>query len=125
MATLREIFPDPQDLLALKPEELAGILLIEIVPDISKPEDGFSFDKIHGQVVSYLCGGGLYEIVLALTEALSWLETQGIIVQNPLQLQNPRQPALWYQVTRRGRMLQTHADLEAFRKGRVLPLDLL
>jgi uncharacterized protein (TIGR02391 family) len=121
MPTLLEIFPDPQDLLALQPEELAGILLIEFVPDISESEDGFRFAKIKAQVEeSYPRGRGLYEIVLALTEALSWLETQGIIVQNPLQL-----PALWYRVTRRGRILQTHADLEAFRKGRLLSVDLL
>jgi hypothetical protein len=72
--TLLEIFPDPQDLLALKPEELAGILLIEFVPDTSESDHGFRFAEIKAQVEkSYPRGRGLHEIVLALTEALSWL----------------------------------------------------
>jgi uncharacterized protein (TIGR02391 family) len=63
--------------------------------------------------------GAQHDIALALAEALSWLETQGIIVQNP------NQPAKWHRLTRRGQELRTRADLEAFRKGRTLPLDLL
>jgi hypothetical protein len=109
MLTLLEIFPDPQDLLALKPEELAGIL-IEIVPAVRL------FENLKAQV-SPRPGGGyprgwvLEEVELALAEALSWLETQGIIVRDPMQ------PALGYLVTRRGRALKTRADLEEFRKG--------
>jgi uncharacterized protein (TIGR02391 family) len=56
---------------------------------------------------------------MAVAEALSWLETQGIIVRNP------NQPAAWYRLTRRGQKLKTRADLAAFRMGRVLPIDLL
>ena len=118
MLTLLEIFPDPQDLLALKPEELAGIL-IEIVPAVRL------FETLKAQVSPRSGGGGyprgwvLGEVELALAEALSWLENQGIIVRNPTQ------PAPWYLVTRRGRALKTRADFEAYRKGRALPLDLL
>jgi uncharacterized protein (TIGR02391 family) len=121
MPTLLEIFPDSKDLLALEREELAGIL-IEIVPGISQAA-GFMIDNLTEQV--FLRHGNGYgrgvleEVVLALAEAVSWLETQGIIVRNPTQ------PAPWYLVTRRGRALKTRTDLEAFRKGRTLPLDLL
>jgi uncharacterized protein (TIGR02391 family) len=117
MLTLLEIFPDPKDLLALKPEELAGIL-IEIGPD------GFWFDNLKAQVSPRPNGGGyptgwmLEEVVLALAEALSWLEIQGIIVRDP------KNPA-FYLVARQGRALKTRTDLEEFRKGRTLPLNLL
>ncbi len=39
-------------------------------------------------------------VALALGEALSWLETQGLLMRNPTQ---PN--AVWYVLTRRGREL--------------------
>jgi hypothetical protein len=121
MPTLLEIFPDARQLLALEREELAGVV-IEIVPGISQSA-GFMINNLTDQVFTGQGNGygpGIFhEVVLALAEALSWLENQGIIVRNPTQ------PAQWYLVTRRGRALKTRADLEAYRKGRALPLDLL
>ncbi len=65
-------------------------------------------------------GQGYYEpAVGAIAEALSWLQTQGLVVRNPVQ------PADWYLLTRRGRKLKNRADVAAFQKGRTLPLDLL
>lgn len=116
MPTLLELFPDPRHLLALEREELAGIL-IETLPA------PFMIDNLTQQVFTPQGNGygrGVYEeVVLAFAEALSWLETQGIIVRNPTQ------PAWWYVLTRHGRTLKTRADLETFRRGRALPLDLL
>ena len=121
MATLLEIFPDARQLLALEPEELAGVL-VEMIPGISQSA-GFGVENLTSQVFPPQGGGygpGIFqEVVLVIAEALSWLETQGLIMQNPTQ------PALWYLLTRRGRALKTRADLDAFRKGRTLPLDLL
>src|SRR5271165_6475936 len=121
MPTLLEIFPDARQLLALEREELADVL-IEIVPGISQSA-GFMINNLTDQVFTGQGNGygpGIFqEVVLALAEALSWLENQGVIVRNPTQ------PAPWYLVTRRGRVLKTRADLDAYRKGRVLPLDLL
>lgn len=125
MPTLLEIFPDARQLLALEPEELAGVL-IEILPGVSQSA-GFMIDSLTAQVFPphpHLQGRGYghgisEEVVLAFAEALSWLETQGLIVRNPTQ------PAPWYMVTRRARAVKTRADLEAFRKGRTLPIDLL
>lgn len=113
MPTLLEIFPDPEDLLALKPEELAGIL-IEIASGI------VMFETLKAQVFpqggrGYPAGWISEEVPLALAEALSWLETQGIIVRDPTQ-------STVYRWTRQGRALKTRTDLEAFRKGRTLPL---
>jgi Protein of unknown function (Hypoth_ymh) len=61
---------------------------------------------------------GNFKVELALAEALSWLETQGIIVPD-------RAAPTVYALTRRGRDLRTRADLEVFRKNRSLPRDLL
>ncbi len=121
MPTLLAIFPDVTDLLALEPEELAGVLL-EIIPGISQSA-GFTLGDFTAPMFPPQGGGyppgAQDEIAVALAEALSWLVNQGIVIRNPTQ------PAEWYLLTRRGRALKTRADLEAFRKGRTLPLDLL
>jgi uncharacterized protein (TIGR02391 family) len=57
---------------------------------------------------------------LAIAEALSWLVAQGLLVPDP------GQPTPgWYVPTRRAVGLTTRADVEAFRKGRILPSELL
>jgi uncharacterized protein (TIGR02391 family) len=55
----------------------------------------------------------------ALAEAISWLITQGLLIENP------EQPAIWYRPTRRAAALKTRIDVERFRKGRMLPVELL
>jgi uncharacterized protein (TIGR02391 family) len=122
MPTLLEIFPDARELLALEPEDLAGVV-IELLPGISQGA-GFLLENLTDPVFRPAQGNGygpgiFHEVVLALSEALSWLETQGLIVRNLAQT------ARWYLMTRRGRSIKTRIDLDAFRKGRTLPLDIL
>jgi len=57
---------------------------------------------------------------LAIAEAMSWLVTQGLLVPDPGQ-----PSAGFYVPTRRAQHLRTRADVEAFRKGRILPGDLM
>ncbi len=123
MATLLAIFPDMADLLALEPEELAGVL-VEIIPGVSQSA-GFTLGDLTAPMFPPQGGGyppgAQDEIAVALTEALSWLVNQGIVILNPTQPASAR----WYLLTRRGRALNTRIDLETFRKGSTLPLDLL
>jgi len=119
--SLLSLFPTPQDLLALTPEDLGGAI-IEVVPPLI--QNGLF--NIHSLVDSlYQPHGPSHpretrrSVMLAFTEALSWLTTQGLIVIDP------DQPAIWYRLTRRAADLRTRADVEAFRKGRILPDDLV
>jgi uncharacterized protein (TIGR02391 family) len=118
--SLLSLFPTPQDLLALAPEDLGGAI-IEVLPPLI--QNGLF--NIHSLV------GSLYQtdrpsyppgtkraIFPVFAEALSWLTTQGLIVNDP------DQPAFWW-LTRRAADLRTRADVEAFRKGRILPDDLV
>jgi len=118
---LSTIFPDPKDFFALEPEELAGIL-VELIPGESQ-HAGFLLENFMTPMFPVQGAGyppaAQGQVAVALAEALSWLKTQGIIVRNPTQ------PAAWHLVTRRGQALKTRTDLETFRKGRTLPLDLL
>jgi uncharacterized protein (TIGR02391 family) len=118
---LLRILPSPDDLLALEPEELAGVLM-EIIPSVSQSA-GFLFGALVQQV-QLLDGSGYSrhresEVMLAFAEALEWLRYNGLIVRNP------GQSAEWFLVTRRGQQLRTRADVEAFAKASTLPIRLL
>jgi uncharacterized protein (TIGR02391 family) len=116
---LLSIFPKPADLLALEPEELGGAIL-EITPSLGAR---FTIDHLAGQLFGIEQDKYPHTqqqpVVMALAEALSWLVSQGLLVIDPTQ------PALWYVVTRRARSLKSRADVEAYRKGRILPAELL
>ena len=119
--SLLSILPKPNDLLALAPEDLGGVI-IEVVPSLIQ-RGMFNINSLLSPL--YPVAGTAYPassqhaVVLALAEALTWLSTQGLIVIDP------QQPALWYRVTRRAANLHQRADVEAFRKGRILPDDLV
>jgi Protein of unknown function (Hypoth_ymh) len=120
--SLLSLFPNSRDLLALSPEELGGILL-ELVPHVAQRDGKFLIDSVIDPLFP-LQGGGYTsgvrrQVILAIAEARSWLESQGLVIYDP------EQPAHWLVVTRRGGSLRTRADLEAFRKGRLLPVELL
>src|SRR4029077_13669479 len=60
------------------------------------------------------------EVDLAIAEAISWLVSQGLLIHDP------GQPSPgFYVLTRRAQSLRTRTDVEAFRRGRILPDDLL
>ena len=119
--TLLSILQNPRDLLALEPEELGGVVL-EVIPGVLQ-NDNFSIHDLWAQLSIPI--GSPYQqnvhrpVELALAEALSWLEGQGLIIPDP------GQPAGRYTLTRRGKTLRTRADVEAYRKGRILPVELL
>src|SRR5260221_1985520 len=116
MLSLFEVLPNPDDLRALEPEELGGILL-EIIPGVL--QNGiFSATDLTASLFP-LVGGGYPQgvqrsVILAVAEALSWLTTQGLIIRDP------QQPAAFFLPTRRAGKLKSRADVEAFRKGRIL-----
>jgi uncharacterized protein (TIGR02391 family) len=115
MVALNELFSDANDLVRLKPEELAAIL-------IELRDSSFVFQDLKARILPPSRGepnGWLdHEVELALAEALSWLEVQGLIVRHPKMLGV-------YLLTRQGRTVKTRVDLEEYRKGRDLPLNLL
>jgi uncharacterized protein (TIGR02391 family) len=120
--SLLSLFPTPQNLLALTPEDLGGAI-IEVVPPLIQ-NDMFSIHSLLTPL--YKSPDPFYPretrrpVMLAFAEALSWLNTHGLIVIDP------ESDALWYyRMTRRGADLRTRADVEAFRKGRILPDDLV
>src|SRR5271156_1644844 len=111
--TLLSIFPNPKDLLALEPEDLAGVLL-EVVSGVLQ-NGRFGFSDLQAQL--FRPAGETYphgvhrSVELAIAEAVYWLVNQGLLVLDP------GQPAQWFVLTRRAATLRNRADVEAYRKG--------
>lgn len=120
--TLLSLFPKPEDVLALTPEDFGGVI-VELVPPLLQ-NGMFNPAALLAQV--YQISGPSYPpgsrraIELAVAEAISWLVTQGLLVPDP------GQPSPGFYVpTRRAQSLKTRIDVDAFRKGRILPSELL
>jgi hypothetical protein len=120
--TLVYLFPRHEDLTALGPDDLGGVIM-ELMPPLLQ-SGLFNPAALVAQVFQIVGPSyppGVQRAVdLAIAEALSWLVTQGLLVPDPGQ-----PPPGFYVPTRRARNLRTRVDLEAFRKGRILPDDLL
>jgi hypothetical protein len=120
--TLLSLFPKPEDVLALTPEDFGGVI-VELMPPLLQ-NGKFNPAALTAQVYqpfgpSYTPGSSR-AVELAIAEAISWLVTEGILVPDP------GQPSPGFYVpTRRAQSLKTRTDVEAFRKGRILPAELL
>jgi uncharacterized protein (TIGR02391 family) len=116
------LIPNPEDLLALEPEELAGVILEHFntmtAQELHNLHRGnFS---LHYTVEGY---PQAYHIktLRALMEAWAWLEREGLIAERPSGESSSGQ----YFITRRGEKIKQAADLEAYRRADMLPRRLL
>lgn len=118
---IHEIIPDPETLLSLEPEELAGVLLQHLNSVADEARNSFSKHNFtlpgasptSGYPPEYNEG-----IPKALMEAWSWLEREGLLAPKPGDV-------VWSFITRRGRRLTDAVDVEAYRKANMLPNRLL
>lgn len=123
MQTLPSLIPDPNDLLSLEPEELAGVLLAHL-----NSYDGHSGNNgvvQHGGVNQHNFLNDLDqrppytrrhdEIKKALMEAWSWLQSEGLLVPDP------DMGARNFFVSRRASKLKTREDFSAYRNANLLP----
>jgi Protein of unknown function (Hypoth_ymh) len=120
--TLLSLFPKPEDVLALTPEDFGGVI-IELMPPLLQ-NGMFNPAALMAQVYQVVGQsyppGSKRAVELAAAEAFSWLVTQGLLVSDP------GQPSPGFYVpTRRVQNLRTRADVDAFQKGRILPSELL
>src|SRR5574341_114760 len=118
--SISSIIPDPETLLALEPEELAGVVL-EYLNSLSENDLGqlnrYNFSLPH--TVQGYPSQYREKIGQALMEAWVWLEREGLIAPRP------GSQGEWVFITRRGRRLKKTADLQAYRRADLLPRHLL
>lgn len=117
--SIHSLISDPQALLELEPEELAGVLL-EYLNSLTPSEEG--------QLRTYhfsLDAAGEYpksqreNLSEALMEVWVWLEREGLLV--------PRAgiESEWVFISRRGRKLTTRKKVDHYRKENLLPCQRL
>jgi uncharacterized protein (TIGR02391 family) len=121
MKSLAEMIPNPQDLLALEPEEVAGVLLEYINTSGVVQLDRVNRYNITRQeaVVKGYDRQFQDRVRFALMEAWVWLEREGLIAPSP---DTDRDNVF---VTRRGQQLRDRAGLASYRKANLLPRALL
>ena len=127
-ATLAEALPDAATLLALEPEELAGVLLVylnnhprerdprrlrDVHPEnLTNPSDGDGFGSLPRDTWGPLGR--------AFMEAWSWLDREGLLVRKP----GPSAQG-WWEISRRGERIRSEDDFERYRAATRLPAGLL
>jgi hypothetical protein len=111
-----QILPDPEALLALEPEEVAGIIL-EHLNSLGQMDRGglnrYNFSLPH----TYQEYPQQYHAQISelLMEGWVWLEREGLIAPRP------GSQGEWIFVTKRGKQIETAAGLVAYRNSNRLP----
>lgn len=113
--SVHSLLPDAQALLALDPEELAGVVLEHLLSHPSSFGDinryNFSLSGTYDEYPSEFHG----QIARALMEAWVWLEREGLLAPKP------GTTGEWSFITRRGRQLANRDGIAAYRASALLP----
>lgn len=117
---LHSIIPDPEAVLSLEPEELAGAVL-EVLNSVDRLNKGklnrYNFSLTHN-FQEY--PREYWDLISkAVMEAWVWLEREGLIAPEP------GSQGEWVFVTRRGKQIKTVAESQSYRKSNLLPRGLL
>jgi len=115
MTTLHEVADNVHALLALEPEELAQLVLQDIIAQ----EDNRGSGSPNRHNFSLRFRNHPEAVQRAIMEAWAWLETSGAIAQLP------QKDDGWFFVTRRGHELARSSDTTVFTREQTLPRHLL
>lgn len=116
MADVHTLLPDVSVLLSLEPEELAGALMEHFLSLPSNERWSLHPNNFFGTSMGPL---GKYPqesrqtVENALREAWAWLVREGLLVE--------KDNNGWYRISRRGEKMQKRADVDAYRRGNLLP----
>ena len=131
-SSIFSFIPDPEKLLELEPEELAGYVMeyLNSLPEINLqkiyPKNEFGYHRLQGLPGNWpqqhrdRINEYAPQISRALMEAWVWLQREGFVAPEP-------EPGAegWFFITRRGQRLEKATNLEALRKADLLPRRLL
>jgi uncharacterized protein (TIGR02391 family) len=120
MTTLYDLLPDAASILALEPEELAGLAL-ELI-NASEPN---TQSRLHPTSFSSSGTIGPFaqadreHIRFAMAEGWNWLVCEGLLAPTPGETHG------WHFVTRRGKKITNREDLAAYVNSSLLPRSML
>lgn len=120
--SLYDFFPDADALLALEPEELAGIVL-EFLNSFGPDYNGHFLNSHNFSLPNTVDGypeAKKEEILKVLMEAWGWLDREGMLAPRPGSFNKG-----WVFITRRGRRVSNREGLEGYRHSNLLPRQLL
>lgn len=115
--TIHSLIPQADAVLALEPEELAGVVLQylnSLGPDERGQLNRYNFTLSH--TVKDYPQEFHEELNKALMEAWVWLEREGLLAPQP-----GDSSGNWVFITRRGKQLGKAEDLQRYRKSNILP----
>ncbi len=112
---LADIFPPPDDLLGLEPEDIAPLLLEFLNQGPGRQVNRYNFMMRSSELGQY-AGTRYHEIARAVTEAWMVLEREGLLAPEP-----EGHSGEWRYITKRGLSLKTRVDFEAYQRGHLLP----
>lgn len=118
---LRAMLPSAEALFDLPPEELAGVILAWLAAprrDHLNSATSLIEETKHWEDLPRHRWG---EAALAIAEAWSWLQHNGLIIASPSQ----QLTSGYMELTRRGRRIAAEGDFEAYRKAAAFPRGLL
>jgi uncharacterized protein (TIGR02391 family) len=117
--TIYSIITDPEVVLTLEPEELAGVVIeyLNSLPAGSSQLNRHNF--VQQSTVREYPPNYQEQIIKAIMEAWVWLEREGLIAPRPGDMGN------WVFITRRGQRIKNASDLAAYRRADLLPKHLL
>lgn len=117
MLGLIEFLPGADALLDIEPEDL-GLVLVSVVRGIRSTRN-FTLSDVEVPLWNPSRQGYPYakpqEVARALAEVWQWLQAEGLVMPDPAQSSG------WFCLTRRGERLKSPAEVEAYRKGDLLP----
>ena len=114
-----DLIPDPDALLALEPEELAGVVLQHLMSQGTRASDlnRYNFGLEH--TVKGYPRDKQEAVSKALMEAWVWLEREGLLAPRP------GDSGDWVFITRRGERVASPQKLKAYTQANLLPKQLL
>lgn len=110
--------PNPDDVLALEPEELAGAVLMWLnsiysLKKFARQTVGLANNSVSGYPYQFQT-----PILRAIMEAWTWLEREGFLAPDPGQ-------EGWYFISRRGQRITQASQIADYRRGDLLPKKFL
>jgi uncharacterized protein (TIGR02391 family) len=121
MHPLKEAIPDPEVLLSLAPEELAGVLLHILKRRGGRNLSGYNLVNELHQTQEVYPHGYVDRVGEAIMEAWEWMIAVGLLAPEPRQMGGGD----FMFVTRRAQAIRGQHAFDAFRKASAMPRELL
>lgn len=116
MTTLHDLLPDASAILALEPEELAGLAMeLILAGESGGPSRLHPTSFTSPETVGAFDPGIRNEIAYALAEGWNWLIREGLLAPRPGDTFG------WHFVTRRGKKIRNRSDVRAYADSVLLP----